>query len=104
MSDLPPTTAPGQVYGAQAEQRRAQEAVPMGPQSPLGRLPPSLMGPSANPAEPVQAGLPSGPGPGREALNMPEVEQVTSATLRRLYRKYPSRSLRRMIERADRGY
>lgn len=103
MSDLPPTTVPGQPYGEAADQRRAQQVVPMGPQSPL-RPPPALRGPSTHPGEPVQTGLPSGPGAGPEALAMPEVERMTAATLRRLYQKYPSRALRRMIERADRGY
>ena len=103
MSDLPVETATGQPYGEAAEQRRAQEAVPMGGQPALS-LPPALRGPSMAPGEPVQTGLASGPGAGPEALAMPESGAMTSATLRRLYRKYPSRTLRKMIERADRGY
>lgn len=57
---------PGQTYGDQAAQVRRQQAVPMGPAA----RPPALTEPSQRPQEPLTAGLPSGPGPGPEALGM----------------------------------
>lgn len=66
--------------------------------------PPALRGPSAAPGEPVQTGLPSGPGAGPEALAMPEEGPMTEATLKRLYRKYPSRELRLLLTRHSQGH
>ena len=102
MSDLPVETATGQPYGEAAEQRRAQEAVPLGGQPALS-LPPALRGPSVAPGEPVQTGLASGPGAGPEALAMPEEGRMTEATLKKLYRKYPSRELRLLMSRNSLG-
>ena len=93
---LPVTTVPGQQYGRAAEQRAAQQRIPMGTpplgvQSPPvagggqavqaggqpgGAPPPSGMAPgelkflhpSERPNEPIQHGLPLGPGAGPEAL------------------------------------
>jgi hypothetical protein len=86
----PITTVPGQPYGAAAEQRAAQRAVPIqGTQTPdvpnlkeptvnsaqqpqpqagpfAGELP--WTGPTQRPNEPVTAGLPTGAGPGPEAM------------------------------------
>lgn len=105
MSDLPVTTIPGGDYGSQAEQRRAQEAVPMGAQpvpAVQRPLPPSLTAPSQRPNEPVQAGLPSGPGPGPEALGVMDGTELTRETLRALLRRFPSPTLERMLLDLDR--
>jgi len=86
---MPVTTVPGQEYGKQIAQAQAQKIVPMGP-TPTPAAPaaqpqaqgPGIMpqaqpafagtlnwhGPTERPSEPVQAGLPSGPGPGPEIL------------------------------------
>lgn len=91
----PITTVPGQGYGQAAAEKTAQRAIPVQgtpvastPQAPQGgggaaasaslappQAPPvtpgSLVGldaPTQRPNEPVTAGLPSGPGPGPEAL------------------------------------
>lgn len=99
----------GQPYGAATEQRTALQAVPaagptlaatppvtapeppqgppqVDPQAALaaasGYNPtgPTLSDPTQNPNEPVTAGLASGPGPGPEALNMPNPQQQDVAT------------------------
>ncbi len=105
MTDLPVTTVPGQEYGAQAEQAEAQRVVPMGAAPTPGlqrRLPTPLTAPSERPDEPVQAGLPLGPGPGPEALGAMDPDQVTVETLRALRRKYPSRALDRLLMQMER--
>jgi hypothetical protein len=87
-------TVPGQPYGVAAEQKRAMGVVPMA----SGRqAPPRLDAPSARPSEPVQAGLPSGPGPGPEALGGMDGGQLTRATLQALMRRYPSPTIRRLL-------
>lgn len=80
----PITTVPGQPYGDAASQRRAQRVIPIGsPPGPLvpvaphptrpvvqpGQLP--FLEPTQRPNEPVTAGLPTGPGPGPEAIGAP---------------------------------
>lgn len=88
-SDLTKPTAatvPGQGYGDAAQQRVAQQAIPMGPPvaAPGASLSPSppapvpapvpasqgpISRPSERPNEPVTHGLPVGPGAGPEALD-----------------------------------
>jgi hypothetical protein len=83
--NMPMSTVPNQEYGKAAAQKAAQAAVPMGA-SPVAQPAPSMPIPSGNvptpgsmnflgaterPMEPVQAGLPSGPGAGPEAIGMP---------------------------------
>lgn len=86
----PITTVPGQGYGEQAQQRAAQQVIPMGaqpvatggggagappqtpsaapaPQMPLPGVKPFTR-PTERPNEPVTHGLPVGPGAGPEAL------------------------------------
>jgi len=91
----PISTVPGQEYGKATEQRDAQRAVPMAsspvadidpsmaPPTPQGRpmaMPGSLpyIAPTSRPDEPVTAGLPTGPGPGPEALGAtgPTFDQI----------------------------
>lgn len=96
-SSMPVTVVKNQEYGRAAEQRAAQGAVPMGSTpvaqaaaSPtqgaastmLGQMAPTtqptvkpgtspFLQPTNRPEEPIQAGLPSGPGAGPEALGQP---------------------------------
>jgi hypothetical protein len=92
---MPVTTVPGQEYGRQIAQAQAQKIVPMGPTAtpapapmpapgPASAMPqqapaqqPTAFagglnwhGPTERPNEPIQAGLPSGPGPGPEVLGI----------------------------------
>lgn len=97
MSDLPVQAAPGQEYGARADQERRQRAVPMGTNSP----PTPLTAPSQRPNEPVQAGLATGPGPGPEALGAMDSRQLTRATLQAMLRRYPSETIERMLMDMD---
>lgn len=86
---LAPRAAPGQSYGAAAEQLRGQEAVPMGAPptavppvgggAPAGEVPmppppTPLAAPTGRPDEPITAGLAMGAGAGPEALGMEEVD------------------------------
>ena len=89
----PVEVAPAQNYGERQQQQAAQRAIPVGPSPPAAApgaepgaerqpglpqsLPPAPAGgpgvlpflhPSNRPNEPVTAGLPTGPGPGPEAL------------------------------------
>jgi hypothetical protein len=90
----------GQPYGEAAEQRRAIESVPLGPQPQAGlsrQPPPALTAPSARPNEPVQAGLASGPGPGPEANGQQDSDQLTIETLRHIRRSFPSKTIDDLI-------
>jgi len=102
--NMPKSTVPNQEYGKAAMQERAQQAVPMGaspnaatqvaqnipqptpaPQA-LQATPGSLAftGPTERPNEPIQAGLPSGPGPGPEIMAPPRrtlTDTLASMTL-----------------------
>lgn len=65
----PVMRVPGQAYGAQAEQVRAQQAIPMGPQPPLAPAAPAtepvpLHAPTMRPNEPLTAGVDMGAGDG----------------------------------------
>lgn len=93
----PVRTAPGQGYGKQAEQARAQAAMPLAqtPPTPQAAAAPAsapvplggLYDPSMRGDEPVQHGLggqPSGP--------------TTRDMLLAVYRQYPNDDLLRMIE------
>ncbi len=74
--------------------------VPMGAVPTPGlqrRLPTPLTAPSERPNEPVQAGLPLGPGPGPEALGAMDGEQLTRETLQALLRTHPSPTIERML-------
>lgn len=85
---------PSQQYGQRAQQEQALEALPMADPSKL--VP--LTAPSGRPDEPVTAGLPVGPGPGPESSPIPHFEQGLSlATLKEIYRRFPSEEIRDLI-------
>lgn len=107
---LSPRTAPvakipGQGYGAQAAQTRAQQAVPAGlPPAPPFAPPPTapnimarLAAPTERPDEPFHTGLPTGPGPGPEILGL--ADPAPSAALRRWLLLHPDdEDVRTVIE------
>ena len=117
MSDVQPVQVPqGGEYGRRAELEAAQQAQPVaGRPSPPGRLAgalapraapgpgqvPSLVDPSGRPTEAVQAGLPTGPGAGPEALSLASPGDVDLAVLKAIYVRYPSEYLGDIIDWAE---
>lgn len=66
---------------------------------------PQLTDPSANPHEPITAGLPTGPGPGPEILGLPSDAASTAALLRTMYVNVPeahNSDFLRLVELAER--
>lgn len=110
---ISPSNLPkGQTYGNRVRQARSlavtpaaggQSASPTGSSnSPRQVLlapgdVPSLGDPTANPNEPVTAGLPIGPGPGPEALNIPIVDSPELGIAHALFLEYPNSDIRRLI-------
>lgn len=87
----PPNTPAPTEHGQKAARERQQAALPAGRQSRPNRL----QGPSERPNEPVQAGLPIGPGPGPSGV----VGSLgTLDRLRAIYGRFPNDELARMIE------
>jgi hypothetical protein len=108
------TTAPGQTYGKAGEQRRAQQAVPMGtpqqPQAPQQQqqqqpLPVTpLNAPTERPDEPITAGNPLGAGPGMDMLPQPMPMATAPGSrqdlinqVRYIYSKTPNTALLQLI-------
>lgn len=117
-----PRVAGGQPYGVAQMQRQAQQAVPIagtpmpapgaapmpaaGAPMPQGPLPGSLgfTDPSQRPGEPVQHGLPMGPGGGPEVLgNVPDANSAVATQLRAIYMRFPTEQMRGLIEQIDTG-
>jgi hypothetical protein len=112
-----PRAAPGQTYGAGAAQTRAQQAVPL-PQAPPpaagGGAPagaplpgwirpddtPTLGAPTSRPDEPLEAGLPFGPGRTPAPTERPPdfVDDDLVDRLRALYQVMPTRELAELID------
>jgi hypothetical protein len=95
-SDLnaPKVEFTGQEYGQGVQQQAIQNAPqpqPFQPQS----IP--LDAPTQRQAEPVTAGLKSGPGPGPEVLGTPDPHETLLEELKALYRVNPVPELYRMI-------
>jgi len=93
---------PGQPYGAQAEQVRSQQAMPV-QSAPLPNPDsiPGLMDPTQRPNEPVTAGIAAGPGPGPEALSTPpgmQAPQPGVDELRALYQAFPFPGIKRLLD------
>ena len=108
------TTVPGQTYGKAGEQRRAQQAVPMGtpqqPQAPQQQqqqqpLPVTpLNAPTERPDEPITAGNPLGAGPGMDMLPQPMPMATAPGSrqdlinqVRYIYSKTPNTALLQLI-------
>lgn len=101
---------PGQTYGEGAAQMRSQQAVPMAsaptdaPPADMSQIAgpvPGALGPldrpSERPDEPITAGIPSGAGPGPEALVTPMPDSIQPGSremlidqVRYAYSKYPN--------------
>lgn len=114
-----PTAARNQPYGQAGQQIAAQRAVPLPAAPPVQGAPgsppgggaagpfarpsdtPSLTDPSQRPDEPLEAGLPFGPGPGPQQGPAPMSD--VEARLRALYSAYPTPELRDLIRQADMG-
>lgn len=116
MSDPQAIQAPkGQTYGQAGQQRAAQQVVPVAGQpspptpatgaggagTPLpgmepGQIP-SLEDPTALPNQPIQAGLPDGPGPGMEGLTTASLDRDLTI-LKMIYQQYPMDELSHLIE------
>lgn len=117
----PPSAPKGQEYGQAGQQLAAQGIQPMAaaPVASRGRprvngansggnagqggglVPgdiPGLTDPTAMPNTPITAGLPSGPGPGLEALSTAGFGPQELSMLRGIYLRYPNEDLRRQLE------
>jgi hypothetical protein len=87
----PVRAAPNQPYGARGAQEAAQQTMPLPQVTPLDA-------PTERPAEPVTAGLPSGPGPGPEALGAAGPGSDDTLTrLKVLFQAHPNDDLGRLI-------
>lgn len=95
---LAPTANQGQQYGTAKAQLDSQREIPMG--APPAPIP--LSAPTTRPNEPVQSGLPIGPGPGPEAAALSSPDPV-EMTIRALYEAFPNRDLAELIEDMDRN-
>lgn len=115
----PVTRIPGQPYGAQAAQVRAQQSVPVGPtptptpmvplptpggvgSAPTGTPVVPLDAPTTRPTEPLTAGVNVGPGPGAPPMSQP-AEDPLIQELRAIYLAYPNEDLRELLEDVDTG-
>jgi hypothetical protein len=115
-----PTAVPNQGYGQAGAQLAAQKVVPMAgaPAPPVPAAPsaatvpgaggfatpsdtPSLTDPTQRPDEPLEAGMPFGPGPGPQAGPAPMSD--VEARLRALYASHPTSELRDLIRQIDLG-
>lgn len=101
-----PMVVPGQGYGEQGKQVAAQKALPMGTPTVPKAMPtpddvPSLLGGvSVRPNEPLTAGLPSGAGPGPEAIGFASgVAQPRPGfdDLEAIYQAFPFPGIRALI-------
>lgn len=114
-----PTAAKGQGYGVAGQQIAAQRAVPLPAAPPVQGAPPApgggaagpfarpedtptLTAPTQRPDEPLEAGMPFGPGPGPQPVSQPHMSD-TEARLRALYAAHPTPELRDLIRMIDLG-
>lgn len=109
-----PKAATGQGYGQAGAQLAAQAQMPL-PAAPPAPTPtgpgaggyalashtPTLTDPTTRPDEPVEAGMPFGPGPGPDAAPAPMSD--VEARLRALYSVAPTPQLRELIRQIDLG-
>lgn len=96
----------GQQYGQASAQRRAQQQVPTGAPPTDGPQLTPLTAPSQRPNEPVTAGIPSGPGAGREAMNpvavSPGSRDDLLLRLRAIASRYPNPVLLNLMRQMER--
>lgn len=110
-----PTAPTGMRYGEHKASIDAQRAVPVPDMQPdlhaqaaqdaLTMPAPAaggLLAPTTRPGEPVTAGIPSGPGPGPEAVaGTTNMGGSVLNELRIVYRLYPTEEVRQIIERLE---
>jgi hypothetical protein len=115
-----PKAAPGGQYGEVKALLDAQKVIPLptANQPPVQQASPAqaqtaptmapgdlnFEAPTQRPSEPVTAGLPVGPGPGPEALNLPNDAATTAMQLRALYANVPAaqnNDFLRLVELAE---
>lgn len=116
-----PSAAPGQTYGVQAQQLRAQQQIPLPKQAPpsqpaqvggaaAGPPPPAaaapmpgslggLADPTSRPNEPITAGLNTGAGPGPEALGGGGLSPIDE--VRAMFAADPNDDMRRLLAYLD---
>ena len=99
----------GQTYGQATEQRQSQRAVRPGP-PPVGMAPEPPMGgfldPSDDLSAPITAGLPTGDGPGLEALQPIGVEPGSTEdlilTVRAIASRFPNPAITSLLQELER--
>jgi hypothetical protein len=100
-----PKYMPGLGYGKGGENMANQQAAPLAADpTPMMPAPVPLSAPTQRPNEPITAGVPFGPGPGTEALQVPNMAMSPSVTIKKLAQQDPSGELE-LLHRAllDRG-
>ena len=114
----PVQSAPNQPYGARAAQERSQAVVPLAGQpaapapQPGGQGPftprisaddvPNLTDPSRRPDEPLEAGIPFGPGPGPQ-MSTQVAPNPTAEFVRGVYMAHPTPQLRELLTQIELG-
>lgn len=112
-----PKAPPGGEYGSVKASLDAQKVIPLptANQPPVQQAAPqqaptiapgdlNFEAPTNRPSEPVTAGLPVGPGPGPEALNLPNDAATTAMQLRAMYANIPAaqnNDMLRLVELAE---
>ncbi len=96
---LPTAGGPPVQQGPPAQAQTAPQAAPTVAPGDL-----NFEAPTQRPGEPVTAGLPVGPGPGPEVLNLPNDAATTAAQLRAMYANVPAaqnNDFLRLVELAE---
>ena len=104
-----PKYMPGLGYGKGGEQMKQQQAAPLAG-NPMPAMPAPtvqavpLSAPTQRPNEPITAGIDRGPGPGSEALQLPNAAISPSHTIKRLAQADPTGETELLYRAlADRG-
>lgn len=91
-----PKYMPGLGYGKGGENMANQQAAPLAgsptPNMPAANVPPAipLSAPTMRPNEPITAGVDFGPGPGSEAIQIPNMAVSPSHTIRTMAQNDPT--------------
>ena len=113
-TDLAVTTPASKTYGAAADSRRRQQAVPMGTGTPPPAVAPVLQpvrppqpiipldAPTRNPNEPITAGANFGPGMNAVGAGLPTMKPATDKMdlidqIKYIYSKHPNTALYQLL-------